>query len=148
MSEDLDDLVENLKEPSVWIRILFMLAFGVVLYFVLAPVIFVIMLAQALFVLLTGESNYNLRQFSATLSKYIFETLNFLTYNSDAKPFPFADLPEVEAEESEPTAPVKKSTARKRAPKKKAAKKSTAKKASKKSDATGNGASKEGQDGN
>jgi len=107
-------------------------------------VIFVIMLAQALFVLLTGESNYNLRQFSATLSKYIFETLNFLTYNSDAKPFPFADLPEVEAEESEPTAPVKKSTARKSAPKKKAAKKSTAKKASKKSDATGNGASKDG----
>ncbi len=128
MSEDLDDLVENLKEPSVWIRILFMLAFGVLLYFILAPVIFVIMLAQALFVLLTGESNDNLRQFSSSLSKYIFETLNFLTYNSDEKPFPFSDFPD--SGDDEKAAAASKPAARKKAArktsKKKAAKKTTA----------------------
>lgn len=121
MSEDLDDLVENLKEPSVWIRILFMLAFGVVLYFVLAPVIFVIMLAQALFVLLTGDSNENLRKFSASLSEYINQTLNFLTYNSDDKPFPFADFPGTEETSKAP--PKKKSSASKKPARKKTAKK-------------------------
>lgn len=139
MSEDLDELVENLKESSVWIRILFMLAFGVVLYFVLAPVIFVIMLAQALFVLLTGQSNDNLRQFSSNLGKYIFETLNFLTYNSDDKPFPFSDFPSTAEEDGEKdgkdekkVVPKKKSPAKKkaakRAPRKKTAKKAAAEK--------------------
>lgn len=138
MSEDLDDLVDNLKEPSVWIRILFMLAFGVLLYFVLAPVIFVIMLAQALFVLLTGESNENLRKFSASLSEYINQTLNFLTYNSDDKPFPFADFPGTEqssaaenTEESSAAAKKKQTSARKKSPGKKRAKKKSEPAASK-----------------
>lgn len=129
MSEDLDDLVENIKEPSVWIRILFMLAFGVVLYFILAPVIFVIMLAQALFVLLTGESNENLRTFSSALSEYINQTLTFLTYNSDDKPFPFSDFPNIGAGDtgSSGKSSAKKSTGKKKSTRKKSSKKKSGK---------------------
>ena len=37
MSEDLDDIVENLREPSAWARVVFMLGFSLVLYMVIIP---------------------------------------------------------------------------------------------------------------
>jgi len=76
--------------------LLFMVPFALVLYVVIAPVILVIMIVQALFTLSTGETNANLRVFSATLSKYIYQVLQFLIYNAEEKPFPFSDLPEVD----------------------------------------------------
>ncbi len=39
MSEELDKLADNLKQPSAWIRIIFMLAFSVVLYLIIAPIL-------------------------------------------------------------------------------------------------------------
>jgi hypothetical protein len=87
-----DDFVENLKEPSHWLRILFMLGFSVVLY-VAGMVVLVLTLAQVLFSLLTGKDNLNLRSLGSSLSSYLFEILMFLTYNSDARPFPFMPFP-------------------------------------------------------
>ena len=52
-----------------------------------------ILIAQFIFSLITGEDNINLRKFGHSLSIYIFDTLKFLTYASEEKPFPFADWP-------------------------------------------------------
>lgn len=95
MSDELDEIVDNLREPSAWIRIVFMVAFAVVLYLIIAPVILVIMVAQVFFAFIAGAPNSNLRDFSNALSDYIFQILKFLLYSSDEKPFPFADFPEV-----------------------------------------------------
>ncbi|MDA1370111.1 MAG: DUF4389 domain-containing protein [Proteobacteria bacterium] len=134
MSEELDELVANLKEASAWIRVLFMLAFAIVLYLIIAPIILVLMIVQALFVIITGESNSNLRFLGAALSKYIFQVLQFLSYNSNTKPFPFSDFPEVKNDEFNP-APTAKSANKaaaepaRKAPAKQAVRKTAAKKA-------------------
>ena len=148
MSDELIEIVDNIKQPSVWIRVLFMIIFAVASYIIILPLVLVLSIAQALFVLITGEINANLRYFSATLELYVSQIIKFLTYLSEVKPFPFSDLPEVEVDslkeapasssekkkaatrtpkkETENKAaaakPVKKKVAKKKAAKKKAAK--------------------------
>jgi hypothetical protein len=101
MSEELDDIVDNLREPSAWFRVIFMLAFAVVLYVIIAPVILVLMTAQALFSVITGSDNSNLRSLGAALNVYVGQILAFLSYNSEIKPFPFSDFPaSVKSDES------------------------------------------------
>jgi hypothetical protein len=99
MSEDLDDIVDNLREPSAWIRVLFMVGFALVLHLIVGPIIIVLMIVQALFKLITGETNFNLRRFGRALGQWVYEVIQFLTYNSKEKPFPFSDFPPLEDEE-------------------------------------------------
>lgn len=87
-----DDIVENLKQPSQWFRVAFMVVFAVVLY-VVGLVLTLLTVAQILFSLLTGSDNENLRALGKDLSTYVHQILAFLTYNSDYKPFPFAAYP-------------------------------------------------------
>ena len=96
MAEDLDQIVENLKQPSSWIRVLFMLGFAILLYVIITPVVFLLMIVQALFVLLTGELNANLKYFGAALAQYVSQILLFISYNSDTRPFPFSDFPTID----------------------------------------------------
>ena len=95
MSEKLDNIIDNLKQPSVWVRIILMLAFAVVLYPVFL-VLLVLMIAQMVFVIITGESNANLRSLGIALSAYIFQIVQFMSYVTDVKPFPFSDFPKAE----------------------------------------------------
>jgi len=96
MSDELDKIVDNVSEPSFWFRILFMLAFAIASYFIILPLIIVLSVAQMLFTLVTGQVNANLRYFSATLALYVPQVIEYLTYLSEEKPYPFSDLPEVE----------------------------------------------------
>lgn len=96
MSDELLEIVDNIKQPSVWIRVLFMVVFGIASYLLLLPLIIILSIAQALFTLITGEPNENLRYFSATLVLYVSQIIRFLTYLSEDKPFPFSDFPELE----------------------------------------------------
>tara|TARA_B110000858_G_scaffold198463_1_gene265315 strand:+ start:14690 stop:15130 length:441 start_codon:yes stop_codon:yes gene_type:complete len=128
MSDELEEFVENIKERSFWVRILCMVAFAVAVYIIIVPMILVLSIVQSVFTLLNGQTNANLKYFSATLALYVIQIIEFLTYLSEAKPFPFSDLPEVEddslQEESASTAAAEKKPAVKKAAKKKAAKKS------------------------
>ncbi len=94
-----DDIVANLKQPSQWFRVAFMVVFAVVLY-VVALVLTLLTVAQILFSLLTGSDNENLRALGKDLSTYVHQILAFLTYNSDDKPFPFAVYPSDEVAQS------------------------------------------------
>jgi len=96
MSDELDKIVDNVSEPSFWFRILFMVAFAIASYFIILPLIIVLSVAQMLFTLITGQVNANLRYFSATLALYVPQVMEYLTYLSEEKPYPFSDLPEVE----------------------------------------------------
>lgn len=99
MADDIDQIVDNLKQPSTWVRVLFMIGFAVLLYVVIAPLFFVLMIVQALFALITGETNSNLRYLGATLAQYVLQILQFISYNSDVQPFPFTDFPAVDDED-------------------------------------------------
>lgn len=91
-----DDIVENLKQPSHWFRIAFMVAMAIVLY-VVSLVLTVLTIAQALFSVFTGSDNESLRSMGKDLSTYVHQILEFLTYNSEVKPFPFSPYPMREA---------------------------------------------------
>lgn len=100
-------LKSNLTSSKHWFRLLFMLFYGVCL-----QVAFVVMTAvvciQFLFALISGDDNRQLRAFGNSLSQFIFQSFQFLTYNSEEKPFPFADWPEADAVddiEEEPAQP-------------------------------------------
>ena len=129
MSEKLDNIIDNLKQPSVWVRIILMFAFAVVLYPVFL-VLLVLMIAQMLFVIITGESNANLRSLGVALSVYIFQIVQFMSYVTDVKPFPFSDFPKAENDDLNVSNEIKqnkKSTVINKKPAaKKAAKKKTA----------------------
>lgn len=92
MSEFADDLVDNLREPSQWVRIFFMLVF----YFVSLAVVMILLvltLGQALFSLITGKANDDLCTLGGSIAQYNYQIWQFLTYNTQTKPFPFDQFP-------------------------------------------------------
>ena len=94
-----EQIKSNLTSGKHWLRLVFMLIFAAILQ-VASIVMWLLVIAQFVFSLVTGEDNKNLRTFGHGLSCYIFETLKFLTYASEDKPFPFADWPHVQEENS------------------------------------------------
>tara|TARA_B100000953_G_scaffold81855_1_gene66772 strand:+ start:635 stop:1054 length:420 start_codon:yes stop_codon:yes gene_type:complete len=129
MSEKLDNIIDNLKQSSVWVRIILMVAFAVVLYPVFL-VLLVLMIAQMLFVIITGESNANLRSLGVALSAYVFQIVQFMSYVTDTKPFPFSDFPKAENDDLNVSNEIKQdkknTVINKKSATKKAAKKKTA----------------------
>jgi hypothetical protein len=89
MDKDIDTehLKESLKDGGSWLRLLFMVLFSVI-YSVAEVVVF-----QFLCVLLTGNRNDKALSLGAQLSTFIYQVLRYLTYNSDERPYPFADWP-------------------------------------------------------
>lgn len=94
MSNESNEIVNNLKRVDAWLRLLLMVVYAALLYVVAAPVVAVLIVAQALFALIAGGPNDNLRRFGAMLGEYIHQVVRFLTYNTDERPFPFSPFPE------------------------------------------------------
>jgi hypothetical protein len=105
MTDKFEDIVDNLKQTSHWVRVPFMLAYGFVLYLIFVPVVIVMMTAQILFALITGESNRNLRGLGSVVQQYVSQVIDYITYNSNERPFPFSDFPEEDLSVVEKSAP-------------------------------------------
>lgn len=87
----------NLANPDVWIRLLYMILFWFLL--VLARfAVGLLAVLQCLLVLLTGAPNEHLRAMGGSIGVWTLQTMRFLTFSSDAKPFPFQDWPVLEEE--------------------------------------------------
>lgn len=86
-----------LTNPDIWIRLLYMVVFGV-LTTIARLVILVIAVLQFVLVLVTGDDNRNLRNAGQTIAKWTLQAYYFLTFASEDKPFPFDDWPEPDAE--------------------------------------------------
>ena len=91
-----EQLKSNLTSRRHWLRFLFMVLFAVVLQ-VASLVMCVLVAAQFLWALISGSDNDQLRRFGHSLATYIFDSLQFLTYNTEQKPFPFSDWPDLPA---------------------------------------------------
>lgn len=87
-----DQLKSNVLSANHWLRFAFMLLFAVFIQ-VAAAVMWVVVIVQFLFALLTGQVNENLRSFADSLSRFIFQTWRYLSYNTEEKPYPFQDWP-------------------------------------------------------
>jgi hypothetical protein len=74
------------------IRLVFMVVFGLLLQ-VAIMVLWPVVVLQFALAIITGSDNEQLRGFAKSLGIFVHQTLDFLTYNSDEKPFPFKDWP-------------------------------------------------------
>lgn len=92
MSDDIDDIKENLKQQSTWIRGLYMLIFAV-LYSLAKFVLIAVVVFQFLLKLFTGETNPRLLKLGQSLATYIYQIIEFETFNSDYQPYPFGAWP-------------------------------------------------------
>ena len=83
-------------------RGLFMIIFFVAARFVAVLVVF-IALFQFICTLITRKPNKNVKDFGKDLSVYAAEIIEFLSYSTDRKPWPFSSEPEAKPENPQPT---------------------------------------------
>ena len=86
---------ENAQNKDTWLRGLFIVVFGIIFYF-LYIVIWLTVIFQFLTKVLTGELNDNLTRFSQSLTRFAFQILLYITFQSEERPFPFSPWPEEE----------------------------------------------------
>ncbi|MCF6208256.1 MAG: DUF4389 domain-containing protein [Ghiorsea sp.] len=121
---DEKNVEECIKNKSVWIRLLYMILFTI-LYSIAEVVIFAVAVYQFLSVLFTGNKDEKILNLGKSLSAYVYQVLQFLTFNTETKPYPMGDWPEANILATEAPKP-------KRAPRKATAKKPTARKTTRK----------------
>ncbi len=94
---------EKMTPQEAWIRGLFMMMFFILLQMAKIVAGMVVVL-QFLFTIFTNQANDNLLSFGGSLSRYIYQTWRFLTYNTETQPFPFAPWPPADETGSDETA--------------------------------------------
>jgi len=67
-------------------------------------VLFAVVVFQFILKLLTGDTNAHLRTLGLSISTYIYQILQFLTFNSEAHPYPFGNWPKGALNEGQPKA--------------------------------------------
>ena len=93
MTDVKEGVIDRVKDHKNWVRVFFMIAYGIVLLYVVVPVAAVVMVAQILFMFSLGKLNSNLTAFGESLVEYIQEIIGFLFFKTDEKPFPFKSYP-------------------------------------------------------
>ena len=91
-SIDTESLKENFVQQGKWLRLLWMIGFSFI-YSISLWVLWLIVTVQFLFVLLTNSPNENILRASSGFRNYMVQILDFITYRSEDKPFPFSDFP-------------------------------------------------------
>ena len=92
MESQKQSVIDNLTSGERWLRLGFMVILAIASR-IGAMLVMIIALLQAIIGFVMGEPNGRLQHFSASLSDYLHQVYDFLTYNSDVKPFPFSDWP-------------------------------------------------------
>lgn len=84
---------EHLSKPEPWKRGLFMI-FYTLLYSVAEIVLIAIAFVQFAYTIFSGDINPKLKKLGHEISYYVYQIFQYLTFNSEQKPFPVADWPE------------------------------------------------------
>ena len=80
------------RPPFPLMRLFFAIGFAIVAWFVLW-LLLVLTAAQFVIIVINGQANDELKAFSLSLSRYLWELLRFIVFAKDEKPFPFAPFP-------------------------------------------------------
>jgi hypothetical protein len=78
---------ESVKSKRTWLRLVFIVLFAI-LYGIAEFVLTAVVVIQFVWVLLNGEPNEGLRRFGQSLARYVYQIIRYVTFNSDARPFP------------------------------------------------------------
>jgi len=78
---------ENLKSRATWTRFLFMLISGILVSIAGFVGCFIVVLGF-FWVLFTGDVNRQVQEVGQSIAGYLYESIRYLTFNTDQKPFP------------------------------------------------------------
>lgn len=92
---------ENLTNINTWLRVAFIILFGVVFYIAYGWLIWLLVLFQVVTKLLTGGVNPQLLEMSPKLSDYANDILRYVTFQSDQKPWPLDKSPSTSTEDDD-----------------------------------------------
>ncbi|MEL7940078.1 MULTISPECIES: DUF4389 domain-containing protein [Pseudomonas] len=95
-----DRLADRMNKESLALRILWMLLFALVWY-VAQMLLGAVVVVQLVYRIIYGAPSASLLAFGDSLSQYLAQIGRFGTFNSDEKPWPFADWPAARAPEGE-----------------------------------------------
>jgi len=87
-----DDIKESLTATETWVRGLYMILFTII-YSITELVLTAVVIFQFVIYLLTRDTNDRLLEFGEDLGIFIYQIIQFLTFNSEEKPFPFGPWP-------------------------------------------------------
>ena len=90
-----NEVKENLKSQSTWMRGLYMLLF-IVFSTIAEIVLAAVIIFQFLLKLFTGEVNDRLLKLGQSLSTYLYQIFLFMCFNSEYHPYPFGAWPKGE----------------------------------------------------
>ena len=90
-----DDIKQNLTTTSTWMRGLYMLLY-IIFSRIAELVLGVVILFQFLLKLFTGETNDRLLKLGQGLSTYVYQCLQYLSFNTEYQPYPFGAWPKGE----------------------------------------------------
>jgi hypothetical protein len=93
------EMKQRLTSKNLWSRALFMVLFAIA-YSLVEIILILLVVVQFFIVLLTARANEPLLKFGTNLGRYIYQIIQFQTFNSEAKPFPFSDWPEDEVSDN------------------------------------------------
>jgi hypothetical protein len=99
------DLEKNVTARSTWIRLVFMIILAF-LWGISRIVTAAVVVIQFFNVLITGDTNGQLKTLGHSLAIYSYEITDYLTFNTENRPFPFdktwpTELPPGDLEESD-----------------------------------------------
>ena len=90
-------MMKEVEQPSqrneILVRALFMLFF-IVVYSISKFLVMGIMIFQFASIMLSEKPNVQILKFSQSLSAYISQIIQFLSFNSEQRPFPFSKWPD------------------------------------------------------
>ena len=90
-----EEMRENLIDEGIWMRGVFMILF-LIAYNIVELLILLVALFQFVAVLFTGRINETVLRLGNNLSFFALETFQYLTFNSNLRPFPFSPWPDEE----------------------------------------------------
>ena len=90
-----NDIKENLKDKTTWTRGLYMLLF-IFCDGIAKAVIYAVIILQFVLTLFTRQPNARLLKLGQGVSTYIYQVLQFLSYNSEYHPYPLGAWPKGE----------------------------------------------------
>ena len=90
--------MDELKDPRLkrgdhWLRLVIALVYFGLLFYLVRILVGLALIVQFVLVAFVGETNRRLLDFTADLHRFSYHVLQFVTWNSDDRPFPFSDWP-------------------------------------------------------
>ena len=96
------DVPKQFRSGQTWGRLVLMLVYFLAVFEIALLLVGLMMLFQFFYRLIQGQDAERLHSFTQDLNSFIYSALQYVTFNTDEKPFPFCDWPAPDKAEDGP----------------------------------------------